>query len=128
MRFLQKIAFLLVQKGLEIFLYLLDKSRNKCAIKGGHIYTRTAPNLFLTNNQTKLIWYVPVIPRLLLPYKFAYGNYMSEETNASFGRFWKGLSPKSPRPSSSCIRINFLSSNRLFRAKVRQVRQRSVVS
>ena len=98
-------------------------------LKRRHIYTRTAPNLFLTKT-TKLTSHgtsrYPASPLTL------YGRLRQLYTRRNQRAFWKTLEVRSSRSpiitSSSFCRINLLSSTNLFRAKLRQVRQVRVFS
>ena len=97
-----------------------------------HIYTRTAPNLFLTKT-TKLTSHGTSRYPASSSYPIRSPTatlYQKKPTRVL--RFWKTLEVRSSRSpiitSSSFCRTNLLSSNNLFRAKLRQVRHVRVFS
>ena len=109
--------------------YLTAARQLSFSIQKPPLYTRTAPNLFLTKT-TKLTSHgtsrYPASP-----------SYSIRSPTATYTRrnqraFWKTLEVRSSRSpiitSSSFCRINLLSSTNLFRAKLRQVRQVRVFS
>ena len=109
--------------------YLTAARQLSFSIQKPPLYTRTAPNLFLTKT-TKLTSHgtsrYPASPLTL------YGRLRQLYTRRNQRAFWKTLEVRSSRSpiitSSSFCRINLLLSTSLFRAKLRQVRQVRVSS
>lgn len=100
--------------------------------KRRHIYTRTAPNLFLT--KTNKLSSHGTSHYLASPLTL-YGRLRQLYTRRNqrafciLEDFGTSFLPQVPITSSSfCIRINLLSSNNLFGAKLRRVRQACVFS
>ena len=112
--------------------YLTAARQLSFSIQKPPLYTRTAPNLFLTKT-TKLTSHgtsrYPASPSYPIRSPTA-TLYQKKPTRVL--RFWKTLEVRSSRSpiitSSSFCRINLLSSTNLFRAKLRQVRQVRVFS
>ncbi len=111
--------------------YLTAARQLSFSIQKPPLYTRTAPNLFLTKT-TKLTSHGTSRCPASSSYPIRSPTatlYQKKPTRVL--RFWKTLevrSSRSPITSSSFCRINLLSSTNLFRAKLRQVRQVRVFS
>ena len=111
--------------------YLTAARQLSFSIQKPPLYTRTAPNLFLTKT-TKLTSHGTSRYPASSSYPIRSPTatlYQKKPTRVL--RFWKTLevvSSRSPITSSSFCRINLLSSTNLFRAKLRQVRQVRVFS
>ena len=112
--------------------YLTAARQLSFSIQKPPLYTRTAPNLFLTKT-TKLTSHGTSRCPASSSYPIRSPTatlYQKKPTRVL--RFWKTLEVRSSRSpiitSSSFCRINLLSSTNLFRAKLRQVRQVRVFS